>query len=93
MGRIPRMLPAANEQGSQDGGASGFQRERVGTGRGQEERLGARMAGFMSIKAEPRSQIPTPSSGLIFYSLPLHTAYLLGPTELQPLPASGKTRW
>ena len=53
MGRIPRMLPAANEQGSQDGGASGFQRERVGTGRGREERQDSRL-----LKLNPGAQYP-----------------------------------
>lgn len=36
------------------------------------------MAGFMSIKAEPRSQIPPRSSGLI-YSLPLTQPTSWGP--------------
>lgn len=62
-------------------------------GEGRDGKRAGGEAGFMSIKAESRSHIPTHSSGLIFYSLPLHTAYLLGPTELQPLPASGKPRW
>ena len=53
VGRIPRMLPAANEQGSQDGGASGFQRERVGTGRGREERQDSRL-----LKLNPGAKYP-----------------------------------
>ena len=60
---------------------------------GCEETLGARVAGFMSIKAEPGSQIPVHSSGLILHSLPLHKAYIPGPTEPEPLPANGKPRW